>query len=53
MSLLDEDIVIMNYNSKRQLKDGEMLTFTASHTAKLWFLLWLSFLVAILFIIIK
>jgi hypothetical protein len=50
---LNDDLLICSYTSTRQLKDGESLTFTASHTAKLWFLLWLSFLLAILFIIIK
>lgn len=50
---LDDDILLVSYNSTRTLRDGEVRNFGASYTAKLWFLLWLSLMMATLFIIIK
>jgi hypothetical protein len=50
---LDDDILIISYTSSRQTAGELKSVFTACYTAKLWFLLWISILVAMLFIIIK
>jgi hypothetical protein len=53
MSLLDEDIVYKKNKRETVLKGGELTNSQIFYTVKLWFLLWITFLVASLFIIIK